>query len=127
MKLPGKVNGGDPSGAIDAKDNLYYLWDDATRQPMLATSRNGGATWSKPVNMAAPGVLRTDLATLAVGAPGKVAIAYYGTTFDNDKTDFWNGYLAEGVDVLGPNPTFYSAPIHAPKHQLKPHHCGTGP
>lgn len=126
VRLPGIVNGGDPSVAIDAKDNLYYLWNDADRQPMLATSRNHGKTWSKPVNVVAPGVARTDLATLTVGAPGKVAIAYYGTSSAGDHGAFWNGYLAEGLDVLGKNPLFYSASVNDPKHALKTGDCGPG-
>jgi hypothetical protein len=126
VRLPGKVNGGDPSVAIDAHDNLYYLWDDADRQPMLSTSRNHGKTWSTPVDVAAPGVVRTDLATLTVGAPGKVAIAYYGTTSASDTGAFWNGYLAEGIGVLGTNPLFYSASVNDPRHPLKTGDCGPG-
>ena len=118
-------NGGDPSVAIDSKGNLYYLFVSAERMPMLVTSKDGGKTWSKPVNVAAPGVLATNLATLDVGAPGKVAIAYYGTTSD-EKNAFWNGYLAEGVDVLGSKPLFYSASVNDPKHPLKSKGCGPG-
>jgi len=126
VRLPGTVKGGDPSVAVDAKDNLYYLWDDADRRPVLSTSVDGGKHWSKPINVVAPGVLRTDLATLAVGAPGKVAIAYYGTSFDTDRKAFWNGYLAEGIDVLGAHPLFYSASINDPQHPLKTGACGPG-
>lgn len=124
--LPGKVNGGDPSVAVDARDNLYYLWDSQERKPTLATSVDGGKHWSKPIDVAAPGVLRSDLATLAVGAPGKVAIAYYGTTYDTDRKAFWNGYLAEGTGVLGKSPIFYSASVNDPKHPLKTGGCGPG-
>jgi hypothetical protein len=126
VRLPGKVNGGDPSVAVDRNDNLYYLWNNAERLPVLSTSTDGGKHWSKPVNVVAPGVLRTDLATLAVGSPGKVAIAYYGTTYDSDRKAFWNGYLAEGTGVLGKNPMFYSASINDPRHPLKTGACGPG-
>jgi hypothetical protein len=126
VKVPHqKVNGGDPSVAVDRLGNLYFLWNDADRQPMLATSTNGGKTWSTPVNVAAPGVVQTNLATLTVGAPGKVAIAYYGTT-STEKSAFWNGYLSAGLDVLGPHPVFYSASINDPKHPLKAKACGPG-
>ena len=126
VRLPGKVNGGDPSVAVDAKDNLYYLYDDADRLPRLTVSKDGGRHWSAPVNVAAPGVVRTDLATLTVGAPGKVAIAYYGTSSDTDKGAFWNGYLAEGLDVLGRTPLFWSASVNDPRHPLKAGACGAG-
>ena len=93
---------------------------------MLSTSTNGGKTWSHPIDVGAPGVLRTNLATLTVGAPGKVAIAYYGTTYEKDKGAFWNGYLASGTDVLSAHPVFYSAAVNDPKHALKVGGCGAG-
>lgn len=126
VKVPDtKVSGGDPSVAVDRKGNLYFLWTDTDRKPMLATSRDSGKTWSKPVNVAAPGVVSTNLATLTVGAPGKVAIAYYGTT-DDAKNGFWNAYMSSGVDVLGPSPLFYSASINNPKNPVKAKGCGPG-
>lgn len=121
-----QVNGGDPSLAVDKKDNLYLMWNDSDRRPVLSTSTNGGMSWSKPISVAAPGVVRTNLATLTVGAPGKIAVAYYGTSDTEDKGSFWNGYIASGVGVLGPNPVFYSASINDPKHALKANGCGPG-
>lgn len=120
------INGGDPSLAIDAKNNLYYLWNDQDRRVLLSVSTNTGKTWSKPLDVTAPGVRATNLATLAVGAPGKVAIAYYGTTSTPGKGAFWNGYLTSGINVLGRNPTFFSATINDPKHALKVDDCGPG-
>ncbi|MDP9101028.1 MAG: hypothetical protein M3N21_02635, partial [Actinomycetota bacterium] len=121
-----KVNGGDPSVAIDKKDNLYYLWNDTTRRPMLSVSRNRGGSWSQAYSVAAPAVVRTNLATLTVGAPGSLAIAYYGTGSDADKGAFWNGYLAVGLGVLGRHPVFYSATVNDPRHPLKAGACGPG-
>ncbi len=121
-----QVNGGDPSMAIDKHNNLYYLWDDRNRLPMLSVSTNGGRTWTRPYSVAAPGVTRTNLATLTVGAPGKVAIAYYGTGSDNDRGAFWNGYLASGIGLLGRHPVFYSASANDPHHPLKAGACGPG-
>ncbi len=121
-----KVNGGDPSLAVDSKNNLYLLWNDSDRKPVLATSTNAGKTWSAPVDVAAPGVKRTNLATLTVGAPGKIAVAYYGTSAETDKGALWNGYLMSGVDVLGNKPVFFSASVNDPKHALKVDDCGPG-
>lgn len=118
--------GADPSVAVDAKGNLYYLFGNESRLPQLVVSRDGGKTWSKAMNVAAPGVTATNLATLDVGAPGKVAIAYYGTTNKENANGFWNGYLAAGVDVLGRNPLFYSASVNNPKNPLKSKGCGPG-
>ena len=118
--------GADPSVAVDAKGNLYYLYVDTNRMPQLVTSKDGGKTWSAPVMVAAPGVTATNLATLDVGAPGKVGIAYYGTTDKEKTTGFWSGYLASGVDVLGSKPLFYSAVVNNPKNPLKSKGCGPG-
>ena len=113
-----KVNGGDPSVAVDKKDNVYFMWNDTDRKPVLATSKNGGKTWSKVINVAAPGVVLTNLATMTVGAPGKVAFAYMGTTTEEKKA-FWNGYLAYSTDVFAKNPVIVSASVNDPKHPLK--------
>ena len=120
-------NGGDPSVAVDEKGNLYYLYVDAeNRQPLLSVSRNGGKSWSKPIDVAPRGVEATNLATLAVGAPGKVAIAYYGTRDSENMELGWSGYIASGIDVLGRNPTFYTGTVNDPKHPLKMGQCGPG-
>ncbi|MCU1673022.1 MAG: hemagglutinin protein [Frankiales bacterium] len=118
-------NGGDPSVGVDSKGNLYYLFVDTERLPRLTTSKDGGRTWSAPLNVAAPGVKAVNLATLDVGAPGKVAIAYYGTTSE-ERSAFWNGYLAEGVGVLSGKPLFYSASVNNPRNPLKSKGCGPG-
>jgi hypothetical protein len=121
-------SGGDPSIAIDANNTVYYLWIDAgDRLPRLTTSRNGGKTWSKSIVVSPRSVKATNLATLDVGAPGKVAIAYYGTTGDTDDRETgWNGYLAEGFNVLSANPTFYTATVNDPRNPLKVNGCGPG-
>jgi hypothetical protein len=121
-----KVIGDDPSVAVDAKGNLYMLWTDTERRVRLATSTNGGKSWTKPVDVTAPGVKRANLATLTVGAPGKIAVAYYGTGADKDTGAFWNGYLMSGIDILGKKPLFFSASVNDPKHPLKVDACGPG-
>ncbi len=121
-----KVQGDDPSVAVDAKGNLYMLWTNTDRRVVLSTSTNTGKTWTTPMDVTAPGVLRGNLATLTVGAPGKVAIAYYGSTQPKGKGTFWNGYLASGIDVLGKKPVFFSASVNDPKHALKVDECGPG-
>lgn len=127
LKVPGvkAEGGGDPSVAVDRDGNIYLVYVDNDRQTMLSTSRNGGRTWSKPINVQAPGVKLTNLATVTVGAPGKIAIAYYGTTSE-EKNGFWNGYLLSGVNVLSNKPTFYSASVNNPKNPLKAKGCGPG-
>lgn len=127
IRLPGKMSsGGDPSVAVDSKDNLYFLYESSDRRPLLTTSTNGGKTWRKALDVGMPGVKRMNLSTLTVGAPGKVAFAYYGTAAESDKQAFWNGYLGMGTGLLGNRPTFWSASVNDPKHPLKTGACGPG-
>jgi hypothetical protein len=119
-------SGGDPSVAVDARGTLYYVFvrqDD--RLPYLVTSKNSGKTWTKPIMIAPAGVKATNLATLDVGDPGKVAIAYYGTT-DEKGVLGWNGYLATGYNVLAKHPVFYSSTVNPPSQPLKIGPCGPG-
>jgi hypothetical protein len=122
------VAGGDPSLAIDAKNNLYYTWVDGDdRLPFMSTSTNGGKTWSKPVMIAAPGVKGTNLVTMTVGAPGMVAFAYYGTTEDPaDKQSRWSGYIASATGVLGKKAIYYSATVNPASQPFKVNGCGPG-
>ncbi len=118
---------GDPSVAVDSKGNLYYLWiDGEARLPRLSISRNGGKTWTAPMVVSPRGVRAANLATLDVGKPGRVAIAYYGTTDPDDPEVGWNGYLVSVVDALSKRPTFYTATVNDPRHPLKVGECGGG-
>ena len=124
--------GPDPSVAVDAKGNIYYLFISKGRVPYLSYSRNGGKSWSKPMMVGAPGVTETALATLDVGGPGKVAIAYYGTDdvqgkVENRKYDEktrWHGYLTMSADVFAKDPVFYSGTINNTADALAMRECG---
>ena len=128
----GVIWGPDPSVAVDDKGNIYYLFISKGRLPYLVYSRNGGKSWSKPLMVGAPGLGETALATLDVGAPGKVAIAYYGTddvkgkvekrTYD-EKTR-WHGYLTMSADVFSKEPVFYSGTVNNPTDALAMRECG---
>ncbi|HWC14802.1 MAG TPA: sialidase family protein [Actinomycetota bacterium] len=131
--------GTDPSVAVDKAGNIYYSWvHDLTRQVMLAVSKDGGNKWSKSVVASLPQIKEANLPTLTVGAPGKVALAYYGSTNspfakckrecsagDYVKTT-WNGYLAITTDALSANPTFVTGTINDPKDPLVRQRCGPG-
>ena len=68
---------------VDRLGNLYYAWTGRDRLPRVSVSRDRGETWSRPVVVTAPGVKEVSLTTIAVGAPGKVVVAYMGTTNSN--------------------------------------------
>jgi hypothetical protein len=97
--------------AVDAADNLYYVWwDDVHQLPYLSVSRNAGASWSRPRMIAPPGVQAVNFPTIAAGSPGRIAITFPGTLSKNadDITRPWFSYVVESVDALGYTPTFLS-------------------
>ena len=126
------VWGPDPSVAVDDKGNIYYVFiAEKDRLPYLVTSTNGGRSWSQPHMVARPGLTETVHATVDVGAPGKVAIAYYGT--DDVKgpiarRDYreakWNGYMTMTTKALSQRPLLYSASINGPANPLMKGACG---
>ena len=117
-------SGGDPSVAVDSKDNVYYLFvDGEDRLPRLVTAGPGGTKWSKAMRVSPNGVQATNLATIDVGKPGAVAITYYGTTMEDGADQRWSGYIASGINVLGKSPTFYTGTVNDPKKPLKVGKC----
>jgi hypothetical protein len=123
--------GPDPSVAVDAKGNVYYVWLDKDRLPRLAVSDNGGYSWSRPMKIGMPGLTEVALATVDAGGPGKVAVAYYGTddvTGKMDKRDYedakWNFYMTMSANVFDRKPVFYSGPINDPRDAVAERACG---
>jgi hypothetical protein len=92
--------------AIDAEDTLYLSWVDALDDlPYLACSRDRGQTWSEPVSVAAPEINMASISAIAVDAPGRVAIAYYGS---RDGGWSFDGCLAVTDDAFARAPSFCS-------------------
>lgn len=121
------------SVAVDESGNIYYVWIQKDRLPYLTVSTDGGANWSTPIMVAPPGVNETDLPSIDVGAPGKVAIAYYGTsnspggTFQGSYTNTtWNGYMTITTGALSSTPLFFSAPLNDPSDPFHRGRCGPG-
>ncbi len=103
--------------ALDATGNLYVIWNDENGALRLSITSDRGKTWSagaNPIVISAPGVTSTIESAIAVRAPGTVAIAYYGST---DGTQY-NGYVAESLDALDPEPVFSSAIVNDPSDPL---------
>ena len=97
--------------ASDARNNLYYVWYDSKHQlPYLATSRDGGRTWSKPLMVAPPGVREVQWPTVYAGAAGRIAIGFPGTNVGDmgDKTRPWDHHVVVSNNALADSPTFVS-------------------
>lgn len=122
----------DPSVAVDRKGNVYYVFvHGQKRLPFLTISRDRGETWSKPIMMAAPGIVEVNLATIDVARPGRVAVAYYGTRDEPARSRrydgvSWNGYLTTTAEALARKPILFSAQINETSDPLKRGRCGPG-
>lgn len=133
----------------DREGNLYYTWVARDRLPYLAVSRDGGTKWSKPLMIAPPGVNESSIPGIDIGAKGKVAIVYMGTTnspgppfneprscepvscwFTGDQSEplyrdtTWNGYITMTANALDKDPLFYTATVNDPKDPLIRGQCG---
>jgi hypothetical protein len=136
---------------VDAEGNVYYAWTARDWMPYLAVSRDGGKTWGAPVPLAPPGLREATLPELAVGGVGKIALVYLGsldsprdiqgldcvketvrcagalaspTPPSRDANATWGAFMAESVDALAPDPTFYTAEINDPERPYVKGACG---
>jgi hypothetical protein len=76
-----------PSSAADEAGRLWVAWQDASFSGgardgiALATSRDGGATWSAPVQVNREPLVQAFRPAVAAAA-GRVAVTYYDLRFD---------------------------------------------
>jgi hypothetical protein len=117
------------SMAVDAADNLYYMWWSKRRRlPYLSISRNSGKTWSVPRMVAPPGVEEVNIPTIAAGDRGRIVITFPGGTKDDrkkqDSTRPWNAYTIVSTNALSKNPTFVSTTANLPSDPIHRGNCG---
>ncbi len=102
--------------AIDQKGNLHATWTGADHLLHIATSRDGGRTWSAPTVISAPGVDYVTLSASDAGArKGQLAVSYYGSS---DGGDTYDAYVAETRNALAGHPAFTSIRVNDPKEPL---------
>lgn len=105
--------------AADDAGNLYYTWFDPTfALPWLSVSTDHGATWSKPLMVAPPGVKATNFPTIAAAGAGSIALTFPGTTAveteDNAPFRPWNTYVVVSTNALDADPLFVSTTANDP-------------
>lgn len=135
--------------ATDPSGNVYAFWVDNQHVPRLTVSQDQGQTWSDAVDVAPPGVTQASMPQLAVGADGRVAMLYMGstnapegpfpTTTQTDPANCeagggggdpayadvtWNAYITVSVDVLAESPTFTTVTANDPADPLAVGKCG---
>ncbi|MGH2805999.1 MAG: sialidase family protein [Actinomycetota bacterium] len=121
--------------AVDATGNIYYFWTARNRLPYLAVSRDEGKSFSKPMMVGPPGLKEAWGPTMDVGATGKIALAYIGSTNAPGgksptgrgplyKTVTWNGYITTSIDALSNKPRFFTASVNRASDPLMRGECG---
>ena len=105
----------DPTVRVDSEGNVYYAFVDRAGNLFLSVSRDLGVTWTEAVRVA-PGITAT-MPAIAVGDPGRIAIAYPGTEdlpngFDGPlpppSQEAWYPYFTVSFDALSASPSFAS-------------------
>lgn len=135
----------DPSVAVDSKGNIFYLWIGDGRMPYLSVSKNDGKSWSKPINVAPPGLREANLPSVAANGKGKIAITYMGSYNSPNNPNVrcggdaepcpgggdyaetsWDGVMTVSADALSKDPTFYTSTVNAKQDPIYRGQCGPG-
>ena len=128
VQVAGNGGSGHEAGiAADKDGNLYFTWIAEDRLPYLAVSRNGGKKWGRPMMIGPPGLRRSSLTAIDIGASGKIAITYAGSeTSGKDKEKWeWHGYVTLTANALSSDPVFYTGTINDKDDPLQRGECGT--
>lgn len=124
--------------ALDADGNIYYAWTANDHLPYVAYSRDQGKTWSGSIKLSTMDVVETALPRIAAFSPGKIAVAYLGSTNAPGKSPYyaycnvllsqcvdgpyagvnWNGYLAQIDDLFAADPVIRTATVNDPASPL---------
>jgi hypothetical protein len=102
--LPGSLSQrSDPAVAVDSADNVYVAMGNGG-VPMVSKSTTRGASWSDPVSVDTTATIRNvEFPMMVAGGPGRIAMAYYGTTTagDDQSSSFqgvWHLYVSISLD-----------------------------
>jgi hypothetical protein len=113
-----------PVAAVDSAGNLYVAWSENKGNgytTFLSVSKDHGATWAGPFTMS-QGVSGTAIfPNIVAGAPGRVAVSWFGTPFVGDPNDaaqaVWDVDAAVTLNALDAQPTFDVAVVKSQFHR----------
>jgi hypothetical protein len=110
-------------GAVDTAGNDYVTWVQyplkssgdyaGPGEVMVATSKNGGTSWSAPKKLNPPSQPAVIFSWITAGDPGRVDVAWYGAGPSGDKPGpdaadhgLWDVYLAQSTNALASSPSY---------------------
>lgn len=112
-------------GAIDTAGNIYVTWAQyklnaagaytSTGQIELATSTNGGLTWSKPHQLNPPSQPTVIFPWVTAGDPGRIDVAWYSAPQAGDHgvpgpdpldNGTWDVTMAQSLNALSATPSY---------------------
>jgi hypothetical protein len=94
---------------IDSRGTLYGV-DQAGAKLLLRISRNGGRSWSAPVDLVSPALRGASIGqwALAIRGPGQLAVAYLSARAGGG----WNGSVTMTRNALSSRPVLTSSTVH---------------
>lgn len=107
-----------PVMAVDSEGTAYAVWPTVMKDHlMLSYSKDQGKSWSRPVDIVAPGVTIAKLSSIAAGGPGQIFVFYVGSDViggisapkEAMTEATWFGILAGSRNADSPQPTFVSS------------------
>ncbi len=112
-------------GAIDTAGNIYVTWAQyqlnskgayiSTGQIMLASSKDGGSTWSAAHQLNPPSQPTVIFPWITAGDPGRVDVAWYSAPQAQDHgvpgpdpldNGTWDVHMAQSLNALSSSPSF---------------------
>lgn len=100
------------TSALDTAGNIYVVWSRQEAKSTdvgiyVAVSTDHGRTFGKPVKMSTGSIRNANFPWVIAGDPGRVAVAFYGTTHKGDSTNNagpWDVYVTQSTDFLSKRP-----------------------
>jgi hypothetical protein len=121
VTIPFTSTSGSREMRIDASGNLYAMERDGSAL-LLRISRDGGLTWTPPLNLTAPSARNAAVGQwqMAVRGTGKLAVSYLAANPAGGQ----DGYITVTDDALAADPTFFGSTVNDPATPLV---TSTGP
>ena len=134
VNLPNSPGGGGvatqlfPVVATDQAGNAYAAWIDSANSQVYYTwssTPTVASSWSVPLQVSSGAAKTNVMPWIQAGAPGTVAVAWYGTSTSGNPNNFpswfvnrqtatnvkWFGYVSMITGANSPSPAFAQAPF----------------